>query len=210
MTQNLSYWLDNDNIICKVNESWDTHMDPSSWAERASSDVIIGKHLFDFVCDDVTRMYIATMIESVRLIPRTIVRPYRCDSPDRKRFMKMIISPEQDGLVCVSHELVREEPLPNPVLFKTLTENEIKVNSNKKPGASGLDYLIRCSICNSLKNRRTGIWQEVDTLATITKGTSKPLTVVYGVCPICMRKLRRQNQSVPLDLVISSSILIDK
>lgn len=195
MSQNISYWLDSKNIICKVDDTWDTHMDSSSWAERASSDTIIGKHLFDFVCDDVTRMYIATMIESVRVIPRTIVRPYRCDSPDRKRYMKMIISPERNGGVCVSHELVREEPLPKPVNFKTVSGKEIELNSNSYPGLSGVGYLIRCSICNSLKNRKTGSWHEVDTLTEVNIDTTKPLNVLYGVCPNCMSELRKQNGS---------------
>ncbi len=163
-------------------------MDLESWADRASSSYIIGKPLFDFICDDVTRMYVATMVESVRVIPRTITRPYRCDSPENKRYMQMVISPDQNGLICISHQLIREEPISNPKFFRTASSSK-KTATKRDMELEQSAYLIRCSICNRLKNKLSRQWQEIDSILEFSTNISSEINVVYGVCPNCMKEL---------------------
>ncbi len=109
--EKLSYWVDQNDVIYKVSESWDLHMEGESWSDRASGKTIIGKSLFDFVCDDTTRMYIKSILDHVRLIPQSAFRYYRCDTPTMKRYMRMIVSLEQDCSVCLTHELISSSPL---------------------------------------------------------------------------------------------------
>ncbi len=187
MSKKLSYWLDNNDIIRQVDESWDSHMDSECWTDRACSSGIIGKPLFDFICDDVTRMYVATMVASVRVIPRTIVRPYRCDLPDCKRYWNMVISPEQNGWVCVSHELVREELLSKSVIFET--QSKPKKTADNKNIPHQASYVVRCSICNRLKDQKKGRWLDIDQLADTDFLPTAVKKVIYNVCPDCLNEL---------------------
>jgi hypothetical protein len=172
------------NVIRRVDEDWDRAMNSESWTDRAASHSIVGKPLFDFICDDVTRMYIATMVESVRVLPRTLFRPYRCDTPDFKRFMMMTITPEDDGLVRVSHELLRTEPMAKKVLFKTVSPSDQRTSAAFQSKMATLSiHIIRCSLCNRICKLGQNDWQEADSVAV----TSETIRVVYGLCPSCMR-----------------------
>jgi hypothetical protein len=76
MHPKISYWIDESDIIRKVDDYWDlTLEDPT--AQRVKSQAIIGKPLFDFICDDITRMYVRTLLQSVRLLSRSLRRPLR-------------------------------------------------------------------------------------------------------------------------------------
>ena len=187
----LSYWVDSDNIIRKVDDRWDQAMNSDSWSERASANGIVGKPLSDFICDDVTRMYVVTMIESVRVIPHTSFRPYRCDTPDTKRFMQMIITPEDNGWIRVSHELLRLEPITEPVAFVTnMNRSRSEHPVSTRNTISKIRY-VRCSICNRLRNigDHANEWHEADSF-TKHESAGIPVTVIYGVCPDCLNTLK--------------------
>lgn len=193
MSNKLSYWIDENNIIRQVDASWDSAMDSKSWSERASSKSVIGKSLFEFICDDVTRMYIAAMIDTVRVIPQSLFRPYRCDTPEAKRYMQMTVSPGENGWLKVSHEQLRIEPLPQKVSFNPLPQDSPAASSLLSPhkGKKGpaKKVYIRCSICNCLSEIGSNHWQEVDSLAKQTALAKEPLHVIYSVCPECLKKL---------------------
>lgn len=187
----LSYWVDSSNIIRKVDDRWDQAMNSESWSERASANGIVGKPLSDFICDDVTRMYVVTMIESVRVIPHTSFRPYRCDTPDTKRFMRMIITPEDNGWIRVSHELLRLEPIKKPVAFITnMNRSRLEHPVSTRHAISKTHY-VRCSICNRLRDigDRANEWHEVDSFAS-HELVGISVAVIYGVCPNCLNTLK--------------------
>lgn len=127
MSLNISYWVDSKDIIRKVDECWDLTLEVENRnARRVKSGVIIGKSLFDFICDDVTRMYLRTLLQSVRLIPRVLQRPYRCDSLNEKRYIEMTIELEPNNWVKISHKLLRTEPIVTPILFKSVSTQKYK------------------------------------------------------------------------------------
>jgi hypothetical protein len=176
MNVKLSYWVDKKNIIQKVNDSWDQSMDAESWSDRAVSFNIIGKNILDFIVDDITRMYVASMLDAVRVCAKTLVKPYRCDSPESKRFMQMTVTPDGEGLIRVSHELIRAEPLKQRVEFFN-EHDDIRFSAHH----------VRCSLCNKLKKIGTNNWEDVDKLSE--RGQLMPTgnPVVYGVCPRCTK-----------------------
>ena len=190
MSPNISYWVNSQDIICKVDEHWDSTLEDSK-ARRVKSGVIIGKSIFDFICDDVTRMYLRTMLQSVRLIPRVLQRPYRCDSPTEKRFMEMTLELESNSWVRISHKLLRTEPIATPILFKSVTTaNKIEQSS------SYAAYHVRCSICNRVRLTSGKDWRDVDKLPPEDITGIESLRVIYGVCSDCMDdlKIARKNR----------------
>ena len=169
MSNKLSYWIDENNIIRQVDASWDSAMDSKSWSERASSKSVIGKSLFEFICDDVTRMYIAAMIDTVRVIPQSLFRPYRCDTPEAKRYMQMTVSPGENGWLKVSHEQLRIEPLPQKVSFNPLPQDSPAASSLLSPhkgkkGPAKRSISVAASAIVSVKlvvtiGRKSILWQ---------------------------------------------------
>lgn len=152
MQKKICYWLNSNNVICKVDDFWDQNLkDPA--APRVREAEIINRSILDFVYDDATRMFLDTILQAARLLECPISRPYRCDGPSVKRYMKMTITREKDGILCVAHEMLRTEPLESPVLFKTIKLLE---------ASSLLCCYVRCSICNRLRLIGESSWQEVD------------------------------------------------
>lgn len=200
MTDKISYWLDSQNIICKVDKYWDQNMDVNIWwSKRASSKEIVGQNLFSFICDDITRMYVSTMVSSVRLLKKEMSRPYRCDTPDLKRYWQMIVSPVANNGVKVSHELVRTEPLLKKVYFKTIVPPLplLSAPATDTHHLKGTSH-IRCSLCNRISKMHSDQWQDIDTLEDEAIPPDDTLNVLYGICPSCLQGHRPR--SMPSDI----------
>jgi hypothetical protein len=120
-------------------------------------------------------MYVRTLIQSARLLRKPLLRPYRCDSPDLRRYMEMRLSVDSSGLLRWEHRLLRCERLARRLAFVPYT------------GGPGGHPVVRCSICNRVK--AAGAWQEPDaagdaSLASVPADVHIP--VIYGVCPTCL------------------------
>lgn len=183
--EKLSYWVDRQDVIYKVSESWDANMDPECWTDRASGKVIIGKSLFDFVCDDETRMYIKSILDVVRLLPQSAFRYYRCDTPTLKRYMRMVISWEHGDSVCFSHEQIKSEPLIRKVIFTPVNKQVKRENNSKADLARPYQY-VRCSLCNQISKDGYSGWGDADKLAE-TGITFSVIEVSYGICQNCLK-----------------------
>jgi hypothetical protein len=182
MNDSLSYWLDNNDIICKVDEDWDEGIDTEYWSDITSRQFILGRPLFDFIRDDITRMYIAAMINGVRIKKQSTAGFFRCDTGDSKRYWQIRISLENNGWVRVAHELLRSEPKLKKIPFEAVgkaTHNSRSVNSV---------YFFKCSLCHCLATRDNNVWQEADARA-LASSPQTPLKIFYGLCPGCKEGL---------------------
>ncbi|WP_139228481.1 hypothetical protein [Planctomicrobium piriforme] len=158
------YQVDRQDLIVNVNSQWDQFANENGGLIAKS---VLGRKLFDFIVGDSSRMYVDTMFQHTRLLKKGVVRQYRCDSPSMKRFMEMRIEPGSDGLLIVSHRIIKSEPVA-PV-----------VNFLYHPKAF---VLRRCSVCNRLN--RDGRWRELDqVLYPAMAGANLP--VRYDVCGDC-------------------------
>jgi len=86
-------------------------------AKTLLPNVVIGKSLWSFIAGvEVQDMY-RQMIERVRETASPIDFSYRCDAPDRRRYMHMEIERTDDGLVWFHSRIIREIERPwfNPI-----------------------------------------------------------------------------------------------
>jgi hypothetical protein len=174
----LSYTLDPDDAITAVTGDWDRFALDNGGDESLSTK-IIGRRLDHFISGDVTLMFVRTLLMSARTLKRTIQRPYRCDSPQLKRFMEMTIVPRGNGVLEVCHRQVRSEPYRYALTFTAAM-----------PGA-GSNFVKRCSLCQRI--RVGDRWSEVDDAVLegrLQQGAAAKLAVLYGVCPDCMSRRR--------------------
>lgn len=172
----LSYTLDPDDAITAVTGDWDRFALDNGGGESLSTK-IIGRRLDRFISGDVTLMFVRTLLMSARTLKRTIQRPYRCDSPQVKRFMEMTIVPRGNGVLEVCHRQVRSEPYRYALPVTAAM-----------PG-TGSNFVKRCSLCQRIRLGQT--WSEVDDAVLegrLQQRATAELVVVYGVCPDCMSR----------------------
>ena len=172
LSQVVEYRVDRRNVIISVGANWNTFAKENN-AASLLGDGVVGIPLHSFVAGDATRMFIEALLRSARALGRPLVRPYRCDSPDCRRYMEMVLLPSPSGEVTLQHRVLREERFTRPIGFR-LSES------------GGAGVLIRCSMCNRLKGAHD--WVDAETIAASDGRGSLP--VIYGVCPACMESIR--------------------
>ena len=126
----LRYSIGSDDIIDWVSEGW-TRFAAQNDAPALSADAVIGKPIWQFISDIETREIYRLLLTRVRFARVPIDFEFRCDAPTAKRFMRMVITPDQQRLVLTT-ELVRLEPtVENPLLRRTnrLSHDLVKVCS---------------------------------------------------------------------------------
>jgi hypothetical protein len=172
-----TYILDGKGRIISINGPWDEFAHENGGVDIYAND-IQGQLIWDFISGDATRMWFDTLINFAAVKNEIIKRPYRCDSPDFKRYMRMTITPEGNGLLRIDHELLSLEQRKNPIY----PVHESKSISNISR--------IRCSICGRINN---GIsWEEPH--IKHTTGLNE-IVVIYTVCNECKSSLPvRQTQ----------------
>jgi hypothetical protein len=171
----ICYWLDISDQIVDIAPGWEAFANENN-APELESRKVIGRNLLDFVAGDVTKMYVRTILQSARLMRRPMVRAYRCDSPDQRRYMEMRLTMENSGLLKWEHRMLRVENLQRRMDFRPAA------------GLHGAKCVVRCSMCNRLKSPSG--WQEPDVAPLPPAFEGGVIPTIYGVCPDC--------QSLPL------------
>jgi len=162
------YWIDRKMEITAVAGPWDQFARENDGADMASSSVL-GRSIWAFVTGDPARMWVEALFQLATVTGRMVERPYRCDSPDLKRFMRMRVIPEGAGVLRVEHELLRTEKQQRAVIIRPV--------GNLR--ASGL---MRCSVCGRINKGES--WREPD-LCDVPSATEPVLRVMYTVCQQC-------------------------
>lgn len=173
MAFELFYRLDNTDRIVETGGAWNQFAKENAGTELLGS-AVIGRSLYDFIHGDVSRMFVRTLVDGVRILNRPRVVPYRCDSPGLRRYMEMSITCEPGGGILLEHRQVREETISRNFDFKV--------------GVRSVNQLIvRCSHCNTVK--KNGVWGEPETV--LLEG-DKLVPVIYGVCETCLNLVKRR------------------
>jgi len=166
----ICYLLDQNDVIVDVGPGWDEFAREND-APHLDAGTVLGRKLIDFVAGDDSRMYVRAILNSARLFRRPMVRTYRCDSPDQRRFMEMRLSLTEDGLLKWEHRLLRTEQMQRRMRFRVAA------------GGRTARLTVRCSWCNRLK--LSSHWYEPDQAPLPPDAASGEVLVVYGICPTC-------------------------
>ena len=166
------YWLDGNDKIILVSPSWDQFALDNDGEHVISSD-ILGKTIWEFVHGDVTRMWLETLFTLARLRGTPVVRPYRCDSPNIRRYMSLNIALENSNVLRVEHIILSTEPREIPVYMQAA--KRLSTNFN-----------LRCSICGRMEFETSWVEPE-DHPGAENKSQAGSFQVIYTVCKDCYR-----------------------
>lgn len=172
MAVDICFTLDKENRIIKTNAAWELFA-LENGAPELTGRLIYGKPLFAFITDDVTRMHVRLMLDYVRTMKKTVVREYRCDSDQLKRFMQMQLTLLENNNIELAHKILRIEPLIPALAFRYQPDSA--------------SAILRCSNCNSLRVKE--FWQEPESALNVTHLTQNSVPTVYTICDRCQGQM---------------------
>lgn len=157
--------------ISGVNDEW-VDFAAENGAPELTREGVAGRAVWEFMEGKETRHISRLILEKVIKTGRTITLPYRCDSPDLRRFLEMEISKGEGGLVVFKSRILKIEKREHAGLLDT--------------GAPRSEEMLTiCSWCRRV--RCPDGWAEVDdavrTLGLFTMDTLPQIT--HGMCEDC-------------------------
>ncbi|HWI41920.1 MAG TPA: hypothetical protein VNX25_10575, partial [Verrucomicrobiae bacterium] len=140
--------VDARDTIISVNDDW-LRFAEENRAPHLTRAAVLGRPLWEFIEDQHTRHLYGLVLARVRSAGTGVGFPFRCDSPEVRRFMRMELVPDESGVVEFRCTLLREEAREERIkLLEAGTEQ-------------GAEQLLRaCSWCRRIDVE--GAWVEAE------------------------------------------------
>lgn len=168
------YTIDREDRLTSVNEAW-LDFAASNRASNLSSESVVGTALWKYIAGEETQHLYQMVFARVRAQDTQIILPFRCDSPDRRRFMRLVISPLSSGSIQFDAVTVREQERPPLTLLDPVIER------------SGRTIFL-CSWCKKARLPE-GDWLEVEDAIVRLDLLSEPAVpaISNDLCPNCAK-----------------------
>jgi hypothetical protein len=166
------YRIDADDRLVRLGAAWDRFARANGAPELARGRVR-GRGLWEFITSIEARHLHKRLLEAVRAGRAIRALPFRCDSPDTRRFMEMDLLPRANGAVEYRCRLVRAERREAVALVMA--------------AAGGTGALVKmCSWCKRVEVT-PGAWRDVEAAVRELGLLEQDPTpgVTHGLCPDC-------------------------
>ena len=104
----LTYTIATDDTIVFVDQAWISFARENN-APYLTPEFVLHRPIWEFIVGKETRHLYQILISKVREMGNPIAIPFRCDAPDRRRFMEMEISSISDEMVQFSTRVLKQE-----------------------------------------------------------------------------------------------------
>ena len=165
------YQINSDDKIVVVNDNWLSFASENVY--DLSQDLVINKLLWDFIVDGETQYLYKIMVQKVRTNPVKLKVPFRCDSPNCRRFMELEVFSPNEKLVEFRCRVVKLE-------FRTAI-SLLDVNTDRSN-----EFVTMCSWCKKIYVSESK-WLEIEeaiTQLTLFEVEKLP-QLTHGICPSC-------------------------
>lgn len=143
------YCLNKEDRIISVCENWSVFAHKNSWAGKCTPENVIEHKLWAFIQDDTTHYLYQEIFKKVRAGQHLSPIPFRCDSPEQRRFLELEFTLLADGHVQITSTILNCEDREYVSLLDSAIEKT--------------DELIRiCSMCKKIAVSRDS-WVEIET-----------------------------------------------
>lgn len=173
------FHVDSLDRISSVDAAWLSFARENQAAELSES-AVVGRPLWSYIQGLEIRHLYELLFREARAKLREIEIPFRCDSSNKRRFMRLRIEPLEAGELSIVSLLVREEERPHIALLEA-------------QATRGDSFVTICSWCKRVLvgNDR---WVEVE--AAISQldllGSEHPPQLTHGVCSSCETMIRNE------------------
>lgn len=174
-TETLSYAIDENDHLIRVDEGYYRFAEENGWEGAGSS---LGRSLWDYVSGHDLRKLQRLLIRRVRDEIGDVELPFRCDGPGVRREMKIRIVARPGGRVVLFSARLRSEQqreLPQPLL--------------DLEAPRGAETIEMCGWCDRFEV--DGEWVEVEEAARRLRLFERPElpSLSHGICPDCSQML---------------------
>lgn len=172
------YRLNSQDEFIYLNEEW-VNFAAANDASGLLPERVLGRPLWDFITDQTTRQLYREILDQVHA-GRFMKFNFRCDAPEYRRHMEMIISKRDGGEVQFETRTVREEERPRQELLECCA-----------PRAS--DSLRLCGWCKRV-DVGEGRWGEVEEAVTAFRLFERQRLPVltHGMCEPCFKTISEE------------------
>lgn len=171
------YRLDGEDRITSIEGDW-LEFAALNGGQGLEISNVLGRHIRRFIADQRTLDFFLMIINDVRLKGRDVTIPYRCDAPDKRRFMEFTAKPRPGGGVeCVSTTTLVQPRACQAVLARERCCSDA--------------FLTVCSWCNKVKIDHEE-WAEIEEAVErgeIDMQDEVPL-LTHGICPGCVKTVK--------------------
>jgi hypothetical protein len=170
-TEALSYAIDEQDRLVKVDEGYYRFAEENGWGEAGTS---LGRSLWDYVAGQEMRKLQRMLVRRIRDEVGDVELPFRCDSPGVRREMNMRIVARPGGRVVLFSARLRSEQARD--LPQLLLDPETP---------RGDDILEMCGWCDRFEV--DGEWVQVEEAAKrlgLFDRAELP-ALSHGICPDC-------------------------
>lgn len=172
----LVYVIDAHDRILALNDAYLSDASaghPAGDQRDAVRRALIGQVLWD-VIPGVAEWYLP-LVRRAREDGRALCFPFRCDTPELRRLMRMRITPDATGIVAFESAIVRVQPRERVELMTA-------------SGESGPAAVTMCSWCKRVD--AAGAWVEVEeAMEQIGAEDDRLPLVSHGICPRCLEEI---------------------
>jgi hypothetical protein len=171
----LTYAIDHDDRLVKVDEGYYRFGEENGWAEVGAS---LGRSLWDFVAGDELKKLQRMLLRRLRSEVRSVELPFRCDGPDVRREMNIRIVAHSSGRVVLFAAFMRSEEARDssqPMLDPTAPR--------------GGETLTMCGWCDRFLI--DGEWVEIEVAAARLRLFQRPElpAIDHDICADCSQML---------------------
>lgn len=170
------YSIDREDTLVSVDEQW-LRFAQENDAPELTEESVLGRSLWTFVKGRETRDLYELLFEKVRSGKDRVSVPFRCDSPDALRFMRLELSPSRAAGLDMTAVVERVEPRRHMRVLERLVQRA--------------DYTFdTCSFCRRIF--AFGAWLELEEAVARLEWleTGKPPELAEVVCDACTRRCR--------------------
>ena len=178
-SQTTIWTIDADDVITGVGGAWDEFA-TANGAPALCGSRVVGTPLFEFITGEETQRIYRLLIDKVRSTTDVLRVPFRCDSPEMRRHMRLEIAPADADAIEFRSEFLDDESRPRVPL---LGPDEARSRT----------LLVSCSFCMRLRVPPSE-WIEAEEAVVqmgLLSGVAMP-QLVHGVCPECSAGLRER------------------
>jgi hypothetical protein len=167
-----SWIIDRQDIIVQVNDAWLAFAQENS-APQLTREAVVNQSLWSFITGLETTHLYKLIFGKVRTKKIPLAYPFRCGSPDCRRFLEMEVSPLPGEGISFRSEVKKLE-FREPV---KLLEPGVKGRSDR--------YLRICSWCKKIYAKDQWLEIEEALIALDLFGEVEPPLFTHGICEFC-------------------------